>query len=145
MNGLQDKRYHNATGELSDEITKVAGYLQQRGDIKQAILFGSLVIGRERLDSDIDLAIEKNHRLNADEKVELIEQLALITGRAIDLIDLKTAGEPILGQIINKGKRLHGTDTAFAEIALKHIYAQVDFVPYIERSLKERRQKWLNN
>ncbi len=145
MSGLKDKRYHNAAGELSAEITEVRNYLQQRGDIKQAILFGSLVTGRERGDSDIDIAIEKKHSLSAVEKVKLIEQLALITGRAIDLIDLNTAGEPVLGQIINNGKRLLGTDTAFSELALKHLYAKTDFVPYIERSLKERRQNWLNN
>ena len=68
-------------------MTEVVNYLQQRGDIKQAILFGSLATGREGADSDIDLAIEKDHRLIADEIVELIEQLALITGRAVDLID----------------------------------------------------------
>jgi len=145
MSSLQDNRCHNTTGEQSAEMTEVVNYLQQRGDIKQAILFGSLATGREGADSDIDLAIEKDHRLIADEIVELIEQLALITGRAVDLIDLKTAGEPILGQIINNGKRMHGTDTAFAEIVLKHLYAEADFVPYIERTLKERRQKWLNN
>ncbi|HDH17064.1 MAG TPA: nucleotidyltransferase domain-containing protein, partial [Gammaproteobacteria bacterium] len=56
-------------------MTEVVNYLQQRGDIKQAILFGSLATGREGADSDIDLAIEKDHRLIADEIVELIEQL----------------------------------------------------------------------
>ena len=51
----------------------------------------------------------------------------------------------MLGQIINGGKRILGADVDFAELALKHLYAQEDFVPYIERTLKERRQKWINS
>ena len=145
MSKFKGKPCRDKVGKLSAEIAAVSDYLQKRDDIKQAVLFGSLATSRVRPDSDIDIAIEKTHPLSAKEKAELIEQLALITGRAVDLIDLRTAGEPILGQIINHGKRLLGTDTAFAETALKHLYAQADFVPYIERTLKERRQQWLDN
>ena len=143
MSSLQNNK-NQAVGKLSAEITGVTDYLQQRGDIKQAILFGSLAAGLERPDSDIDLAIEKKHPLSAKEKAELIGELAVITGRAVDLIDLKTAGEPILGQILKYGKRLFGSDADYAEVSLKHLYAQADFVPYIDRTLKERRQQWLD-
>ncbi len=70
--------------------------------------------------------------------------MALITGRAVDLVDLYTIGEPILGQVLKYGKRLIGDDATYAETVLKHLYAQADFVPYIERTLKIRRQQWLN-
>ncbi len=145
MRRFQDKPCSDKASKLSAEITKVSDYLKKRDDIKQAVLFGSLVTGRIRQDSDIDIAIEKKHALSARGKAELIEQLALITGRAVDLVDLKTAGEPILGQIINHGVRLLGTDADFSETALKHLYAQADFVPYIERTLKERRHQWLDD
>ena len=141
MSKLQGK----ATGQSSAEIAEVTDFLRQQKGIEQAILFGSLSTGKERANSDVDIAIEKKHPLSAEEKVELISQLALITGRAVDLIDLSTAGEPILGQILKYGKRLLGSDTAFAKTALKHLYAQADFVPYIERTLKERRQQWLDS
>lgn len=141
------KQYSNQTNklnaELASEITRVTAFLRQQEDISLAILFGSLSTGNVHQESDIDIAIEKKQPLSAEEKVELISQLALLTGRAVDLVDLSTAGEPILGQILKHGKRLIGTDTAFAEIALKNLYAQEDFVPYIERTLKERRQQWL--
>ncbi len=143
MSKFQDKPCREVG--LSAEITEVADYLQQRGDIEQAILFGSLAMGHARQNSDIDLAIERKYPLSAKEKAELIGQIALITGRAVDLVDLSTAGEPILGQVVRHGKRLFGTDNAFAETALKHLYAQTDFVPYIERTLKERRRQWLDN
>ncbi len=141
------KQYSNQTNklnaELASEIARVTAFLRQQEDINLAILFGSLSTGNVHQESDIDIAIEKKQPLSAEEKIELISQLALLTGRAVDLVDLSTAGEPILGQILKHGKRLIGTDTAFAEIALKNLYAQEDFVPYIERTLKERRQQWL--
>jgi len=143
------KQYNNQTNklnaELVAEVSRVTDFLRQQKGINLAILFGSLSTGNVHRESDMDIAIGKKQPLSAEEKVELISQLALLTGRAIDLIDLSTVGEPILGQILKYGKRLTGTDTAFAELALKNLYAQEDFVPYIERVLKERRQQWLAN
>lgn len=132
------------SGAFSAEIDDLTNYLRQQSDIKLAILFGSLATGKARSDSDIDIGIQKKHPLSASEKAEVIGQLALITGRSVDLVDLSVAGEPILGQILKYGKRLFGSDAAYAEISLKHLYAQADFVPYIDRTLKERRQQWLD-
>lgn len=128
---------------LDREIAEITRYLRQQGDIELAILFGSLANGRARPDSDLDLAIKKPQPLSANDKMDIIEQLALISGRPVDLIDLNMAGEPILGQIMQHGKRLLGSDEAYAEMGLKHIYAQADFMPYIERTLRERRERWL--
>jgi len=138
------KNHEKTCRDLPTEISDVTNYLRQQGDIELAILFGSLATGKAGVDSDVDLAIQKKSKLSPDEKFEMIEQLALITGRAVDLVDLRLAGEPILGQILKYGKRLLGSDAAYAEIGLKHLYAQADFVPYIERTLKERRMQWLD-
>ena len=132
------------SGAFSAEIDELTNYLRQQSGIKFAILFGSLATGKARSDSDIDIGIQKKHPLSAGEKAEVIGQLALITGRPVDLVDLSVAGEPILGQILKYGKRLFGSDAAYAEVSLKHLYAQADFVPYIDRTLKERRQQWLD-
>jgi len=47
-------------------------FLQQRPDIIQAILFGSLASGNERFESDVDLAIQLDHVMTADEKQNFI-------------------------------------------------------------------------
>jgi len=119
--------------------------LEQDQDIELAILFGSMATGKQSIKSDVDLAIKKVKPLTLQQKKHFVEQIAHITGRAVDLIDLSTVGEPLLGQIIKHGKRLTGSDTTYAELILQHVYAQTDFVPYIERTLKERRQKWINS
>jgi len=119
--------------------------LHQELDIKLAIVFGSMATGHYSEDSDFDIAIKKISPLSTQEKIHLIEIITQATGRAVDLIDLSTVGEPLLGQILKQGKRLIGSNSDYAELALKHIYAQADFAPYIERTLKERRQKWINS
>jgi len=126
-------------------IYKLQQFLEQDQDIELAILFGSMATGKQSIKSDVDLAIKKVKPLTLQQKKHFVEQIAHITGRAVDLIDLSTVGEPLLGQIIKHGKRLTGSDTTYAELILQHVYAQTDFVPYIERTLKERRQKWINS
>lgn len=130
---------------LNNNIELLRTFLQQDPNLELAILFGSMATGKNTSKSDVDLAIKKNKPLTDQQKKIFIEQIAHITGRAVDLIDLSIVGEPLLGQVIKYGKRLIGTDSQYAELALRHIYAQADFVPYIERTLKERRQQWLDN
>ena len=129
----------------TNRLNQLRTFLKNNSDIELAILFGSMVAGNYTSHSDVDLAIHQNKPLTASQKKELIEQISLITGRSVDLIDLHKVGEPLLGQILNYGKRLQGSNTQYAELGLKHAYAQADFMPYIERTLKERRNKWLNS
>lgn len=111
--------------------------------IEQAILFGSVASGKARPDSDLDLAVGAPSALTADEKLALITSLALQTGRPIDLIDLKVAAEPLLGQILRHGRRLLGSNTAYAQLITRHVMDQADFLPYRNRILSERRATWI--
>ena len=61
--------------------------------------------------SDLDIAINSLTPLIVADKIEIINSLALATGRPIDLVDLEEAGEPLLGQIIQHGQWLIGTTT----------------------------------
>lgn len=139
------KKDNNMSINPDPSIEALRTYLERDGEIELAILFGSMATGSYTEKSDIDLAVKKQRPISAQQKIKLIEQIALLTGRAVDLVDLSTVGEPLLGQILKYGKRLLGSDTVYAEIGLKHVYAQADFVPYIQRTLEERRQKWLDS
>lgn len=108
-----------------------------------ALLFGSFAVGRERPESDIDIAVAAQRPLTAPEKMAVIEALAEQTGRPIDLVDLRTAGEPLLGQILRHGRRLLGSDTAYAQLVSRHLFEQADFMPYRARILAERRAAWI--
>ncbi|MDQ6991286.1 MAG: hypothetical protein Q9M11_06095 [Mariprofundaceae bacterium] len=73
----------------------------------------------------------------------MIEHIALITGRAVDLIDLKTVGQALLGQLLQHGERLVGDDVMYGNLLSKYVFNQADFDPYRHRILDERRQAWI--
>jgi predicted nucleotidyltransferase len=117
--------------------------LTLRGDIRLAILFGSLAGGSATPDSDLDLAILMDGPLSAETKMELIGDLSQATGRPVDLIDLRVVGEPLLGQILKHGIRLLGLDGVYAHFLRRHLFEEADFMPYRRRILAERRQAWI--
>src|ERR1035437_3004023 len=108
-----------------------------------ALLFGSVAQGRQRADSDLDIAVAAKRALTVTEKMTLIEALAECTGRPIDLIDLKVVAELLLGQIVRHGRRLLGSDTAYGQLISRHLFEQADFMPYRTRLLAERRAAWI--
>jgi len=124
-------------------IKQIVSLLEKRKDILCAVLFGSLVKGDAGPDSDIDIAILANHNLEVHEIMQLISQIASITGRPVDLVDLAQAGEPLLGQILSGGRMILGDDATYAGLISKHVFNSSDFVPYQQRILLERRKKWI--
>jgi predicted nucleotidyltransferase len=108
-----------------------------------ALVFGSVAQGRERADSDLDIAVAANQALTVTEKMDIIAALAEQTGRPVDLIDLKVVTEPLLGQIVRHGRRLLGSDGAYGQLISRHLFEQADFMPYRARVLAERRAAWI--
>ena len=113
-------------------------------DIELAIVFGSLAKGTQRPDSDLDIAIQASRPLTAVQRIELIDALAMALGRPVDLIDLKTAGQPVLNQIVKYGCRILGSDEKMGGLIFRNIMDQEDFVPLQQRILKERRAAWIS-
>lgn len=128
-------------GDHLEETLRIV--LQAQPGIRLALLFGSLARDNAHIRSDLDLAIDRGHPLTARNKMELIAELASRIGRAVDLIDLRTVGEPLLGQILRYGKRILGTPGDYANLLYKHFCDQADFLPYRNRILAERRQAWI--
>jgi len=121
----------------------IAETLLTQPDLELVILFGSAVTNRAQADSDVDLAVDAGHRLSVDEKMALISALAQRMGRPVDLIDLRSVGEPLLGEILCHGKRILGSDERYANLIRRHLFDQADFLPYRNRILAERRHAWI--
>jgi predicted nucleotidyltransferase len=126
--------------DLNHQIRQV---LNQHGGVRLAILFGSLATGRATAESDLDLAVLMDAPLSAETKMALIADLSLAIGRPVDLIDLKTTGEPLLGQILKHGVRLFGSESDYADLIKRHLFDEADFTPYRRRILTERRRQWI--
>ena len=59
---------------------------------RYATLFGSVSRGSAGPESDVDVAVSLGRPMTTAQRVDLIGRLAEVAGRAVDLIDLETAG-----------------------------------------------------
>lgn len=130
---------HPANASLAHAATVLAAH----PEIKLAIVYGSAARGQAGPNSDIDVAVKADRPLTAQQSMALIEDLATATGRPVDLIDLARVGEPLLGEIVRHGQRILGSNHDLAELRLRHIYLNEDFMPYVRRMLEERNRAWL--
>lgn len=108
-----------------------------------AVLFGSVAAGRARADSDLDMAVSAERLLTAPEMLQITQALAEKTGRPVDLIDLASVSAPLLGQIVQHGKRVQGSVAAFGALINRHLIEQADFMPLRNRVLAQRRMAWI--
>ena len=129
-----------AINPIDEQLREVLSGFPQ---ITLAILFGSVARGCATAQSDLDLAVIAKKPLQAAEKIQIIEALALLTGRPIDLVDVHAAPEPLLGQVLKHGRRILGSDTAYAQLLYRHLIEQADFAPLQNRILSERRAAWI--
>ena len=129
---------------LADDL---AGYFADHPLVELALLFGSVGDGRAGFASDLDVAVMSGRApLSAAEKTAMIDALASLSGRPVDLIDLRRTGGPLLGQVLHEGTRLYcKSDARYAELLKRHMFDQADWRPYRERILRERRQRWIGN
>jgi len=100
--------------------------------------------GRERPDSDVDIAVAGNRTLDAALQMRLIESLATTLGRPVDLVDLRKAGYFLLRQALLRGEIIYCADRSLlAEMRKRMVFEREDFAPYHRRVLRERRRAWI--
>lgn len=129
------------TADLDRTIESV---MSRYPSVVLAILFGSMAQDRTRDDSDLDIAVTSSTPLAAQTHLAIIEDLALAIGRPVDLIDLDQTHNPLLRQILTKGRRVLCHDrTRYAELLLRMVYEEADVMPYYRRILSDRRQAWI--
>lgn len=114
------------------------------GEPRLVLLFGSVARGTARPDSDLDVAIDLGRPLTADDKLALIEALALASGRPVDLVDLRRAGVPLVGEILDHGKRLVGDVATHGALMARHVTDVEDFMPAYRRLIDARLAGWAN-
>jgi predicted nucleotidyltransferase len=127
-------------------LDQIKVVLRTHDGIEAAWLFGSVASGTADRASDLDVGVLGRTPLAADEKKTLIENLAQIAGRPVDLIDLQATHGPIVGRILQDGTRLFCDDTSlYAELLKRWWFDQADWMPYRRRILEERRERWIAN
>lgn len=123
--------------------TLIRKVMEKHPEIRLSILFGSFARNEAGDESDLDLAVSADVPLDSVSKMQLIEDLAEATGRPVDLVDLRSAGEPLTGEILRKGRKITGDPSRHAFFITRHLLDQEDFMPYRKRILDERRNAWI--
>ncbi len=129
----------------SSELAKVRDFLAEQPDIALAVVFGSMACGKASSDSDLDLAVYTDPApLSAARKFALISELGKITGRPVDLVDLRTADVLIRREALTSGRRLFARNAHIHGDELSRMVMDAeDFLPYFKRSMQQRRERWI--
>lgn len=123
-------------------LDRLAALFYSQPDIPFASVFGSVAAETARPDSDVDVAVLIQPPLDAGRKQQLIAQLAEVSGRPVDLVDLHDAGPVVLRSALS-GRRLIGKGgAANAALLSRAITDATDFLPVRERILRQRREAW---
>lgn len=126
-------------------LTRLSEWAAGCPEIQVAAVFGSMARGTAQPDSDIDIAVQSSRPLTVDQRIELIGSLSLAFDRPVDLVDLRTAGQPLLDQIVRTGIQFVGSKHQWGDLIYRNIMENEDFVPYQKRILEGRRKAWMNN
>jgi len=98
-------------------------------DAMAIYLFGSFARQRQTQHSDMDFAVLGADKYPATKIWDLGQKLAVITGRDVDLVDLRAADTVLRIQVIGKGQCLYQTDqpavTVFADFVFSD-YARLN-------------------
>jgi predicted nucleotidyltransferase len=111
-----------------------------------ATVFGSVAKGRLHPHSDIDIAVAGNERFSIDERIRMQEDLAIATGRPVDLVDLWTAEGFILTQSLAKGTMIiHRSPDVHRRLMKKMWYWNADMAPLVRASLEKKARRFIGD
>lgn len=147
MPALETGLSHNGSMTVPADTTalgRITAFLECQADLQLALVFGSVARGQASATSDLDIAVLSDVPLDAGRIMALMEQLAQISGRPVDLVDLRTAGLPVVRSALFGGKKLLcRSNSAYALLLSRTLVDSADFLPYRERLLKQRRDAWI--
>lgn len=104
MNTLNRENSLNPSNE-----EKIVDYLKQvLPDIQLIYIFGSRADGSHNSNSDWDIALLAQKKLDNVQRWEMAQELASLLGADVDLVDLRTASTVLNTQIVAKGQLLYG-------------------------------------
>ncbi len=93
---------------------KIIEYFQDKKEVITVYLYGSIVTGKDAMNSDVDIALLTNPYKNLMEsqraRVRYQTEISRLIEREVDLVFLQEAGELLSYQILSKGQVVVETD-----------------------------------
>ena len=112
-------------------IAQLQSVLRNAPPLRLAVLFGSAAVGRNRSDSDIDVAIlASESELDDRDELALVRQLTLTVKREVDLVRLENASTILKWQVATKGVPLvEGIPGEFARFQARAASEYIEYAP----------------
>jgi len=127
---------------IRDTIRSVLARFPQ---VRLCILFGAAASGRSTQHSDVDVAVAAAEPLSLDARLELQQAISTAVQREVDLIDLAAETGPILKQALSKGILIQNLDKPlYAGLISRMLFSEADMMPYYNRILNQRRERFLH-
>jgi len=99
--------------ELQPLIPVIVGMIQARFPNLQGLyLFGSVALGQDNTESDLDLAVLFPRAVDPVMLWECAEEIGGLVKRHVDLVDLQSASTVMRMQVIQTGQRVFTVDEA---------------------------------
>jgi len=128
----------------AETLTILAG-LADHGDLDLAIVFGSFARGLANKYSDLDIAVFPRQPLDAAALQDISDNLAIASGRPIDIVDLTTTNGTLLRQILRHGKVIFAKRPDILGILNERLLDwQADFEPAQQAILTAQRNRFLS-
>ena len=88
-------------------VAEIAGWCSNQS-VKLCVLFGSQATGRQRPDSDVDLAIWPSQMPSAQAKLAWLRELETLLGKSVSLVLVSADLDPVLGfEIVRDGRLVY--------------------------------------
>ncbi|SPJ15156.1 hypothetical protein SBDP2_230009 [Syntrophobacter sp. SbD2] len=94
----------------ADALEKIGRFAKSNEVIAAAYVFGSSAAGKERRESDIDIAIMVRGSMGGFERVQLETELSNLLGKDIDLVVFSLASALLQHQILKYGRIVYEAD-----------------------------------
>lgn len=118
--------------KLKPAINKLA----KKHQLKLVLLFGSFASGKNRGDSDLDIAVLSSKKISFIDEIDMANEFSSLFGKNADLTILNRANPLLLFQVSKNAVLLCGSRKDFLNFKLYAFKAYHDYTPYFEMERK---------
>ena len=127
----------------SDLRKSIHDFFSRETKAEIVLLHGSFASGRQREESDVDLAVLYDKPLTTDQLIQLSQDLGSLLRREVDLVDLATCHGAILQESLVRGKQILLLNPERLSTLIKRMwYEREDDARFSAKTIAERRAHW---
>lgn len=128
---------------ISPELKPILDILTSDKNLKLIAIYGSFASGKERADSDVDIAVAGDHPLERESLQPLTEKITSLTDRYVDLVDLRRIAPPLTQEIFHDAVWIKKDPQTYYQVLKKSLFDAEDFLPVRNQILEKRIRRFV--